>query len=95
MKQVLKGTEVLTAAFHLVRQNESINLEEIIEKLGLPLFVKPANMGSSVGITKIYSKEELSHNFSKRDSAKVYSYYLENRDLSTYFKTFPVYFGVS
>ncbi|MDR1231921.1 MAG: D-alanine--D-alanine ligase [Spirochaetaceae bacterium] len=31
---------------------------EIIEKLGLPLFVKPANMGSSVGVHKIHGEDE-------------------------------------
>jgi D-alanine-D-alanine ligase len=28
-------------------------MEEAIEALGLPLFVKPANLGSSVGVTKV------------------------------------------
>lgn len=31
----------------------------IIDKLGLPVFVKPANLGSSVGISKAHSAEEL------------------------------------
>ena len=34
-------------------------LKDIEENLGLPLFVKPANMGSSVGITKVKKAEEL------------------------------------
>ena len=33
--------------------------EEIEEKLGYPCFVKPANMGSSVGISKARCREEL------------------------------------
>ncbi len=33
--------------------------ELFLEKLGLPLFVKPANGGSSVGITKVKKKEDL------------------------------------
>lgn len=32
---------------------------ECAEKLGYPLFVKPANAGSSVGISKVYSEAEL------------------------------------
>lgn len=32
---------------------------KIIQELGLPLFVKPANLGSSVGISKIKSRKEL------------------------------------
>lgn len=34
-------------------------LNKAIEKLGLPIFVKPANAGSSVGISKATNKEEL------------------------------------
>lgn len=35
------------------RENRGRILEEITEELPLPLFVKPANLGSSVGITKV------------------------------------------
>ncbi|MGK2318007.1 D-alanine--D-alanine ligase family protein [Gordonia rhizosphera] len=34
---------------------------EAVEKLGLPVFVKPANLGSSVGITKAHDETELDH----------------------------------
>ncbi len=34
-------------------------LTELIDALGLPLFVKPANLGSSVGISKASTREEL------------------------------------
>lgn len=34
-------------------------LDRAIEHLGFPIFVKPANAGSSVGISKAHSKEEL------------------------------------
>jgi D-alanine-D-alanine ligase len=34
--------------------------KEIIEKIGLPVFVKPANTGSSVGINKVKTIEQLS-----------------------------------
>ena len=36
-------------------------LDEIVAELGLPLFVKPANMGSSVGVTKASTREDLQH----------------------------------
>lgn len=39
--------------------NGEINLDKIIEKLQFPIFVKPANAGSSVGITKAHDKDEL------------------------------------
>ncbi|MFZ9628879.1 MAG: D-alanine--D-alanine ligase family protein [Ilumatobacteraceae bacterium] len=34
-------------------------LDEVAAQLGLPLFVKPANMGSSIGVTKAKSRDEL------------------------------------
>ncbi len=42
-------------------QKDSAEFEAYaIEKLGLPLFVKPANAGSSVGISKVKTAEDLS-----------------------------------
>lgn len=38
---------------------ESINKKEVVESLGLPLFVKPAESGSSVGVSKVNKVEEL------------------------------------
>lgn len=40
-------------------KNEDIFLDEIQTKLGLPVFVKPANLGSSIGISKVSKKEQL------------------------------------
>lgn len=37
----------------------SQDVDGICEKLGLPVFVKPANMGSSIGIVKVGKKEDL------------------------------------
>lgn len=37
----------------------NVNLEPIVEKLGFPIFVKPANAGSSVGISKAHDMNEL------------------------------------
>jgi D-alanine-D-alanine ligase len=47
------------------QQLSGLTQEEIIAKieaeLGLPVFIKPANLGSSVGITKAHHREELIH----------------------------------
>lgn len=40
-------------------RGEKINTDEIIAKLGLPVFVKPNAGGSSFGITKVKDKNEL------------------------------------
>ncbi len=58
MKRLLKGADLPVAEFLVFRKGENINFEEIEEKLGLPFFLKPANLGSSIGINKIKNKEQ-------------------------------------
>ncbi|MDI6778352.1 MAG: D-alanine--D-alanine ligase family protein [Patescibacteria group bacterium] len=43
----------------VINKNEKYNLDEIIEKLSLPLMVKPSELGSSVGISLVKTKEDL------------------------------------
>lgn len=59
-KRLLRDANIPIAAFFtLYRHNPGqFSFEEIEETLGLPLFVKPANAGSSVGVSKVTSKEE-------------------------------------
>ena len=40
-------------------EQRNFDVEHIIDSLGLPLFVKPARLGSSVGIRKVKNREEL------------------------------------
>lgn len=42
-----------------VRKNPDAEAERIEQKLGYPVYIKPANMGSSVGITKAVDRETL------------------------------------
>ena len=39
--------------------NETIDMDDIINALGLPLFVKPVAGGSSVGVSKVKNRQEL------------------------------------
>lgn len=61
LNNYLRGFGVSVADSILVRhghENE-IDEQEIVEKLGLPLFVKPAADGSSFGITKVKDADHL------------------------------------
>jgi D-alanine-D-alanine ligase len=40
-------------------EREHVNFEYIKERLGLPLFIKPASLGSSVGVHKVFNPGEL------------------------------------
>lgn len=49
----------VTPYIKLTKQNRTnINFEIACSKLGLPLFVKPANQGSSVGVSKVNTVED-------------------------------------
>ncbi|MPS73714.1 MAG: D-alanine--D-alanine ligase [Chryseobacterium sp.] len=56
---VLSKYGIPSAKSIYLRKGEAISDEEIIEKLGLPLFVKPNQSGSSLGISKVKEKSEL------------------------------------
>ena len=48
----------VASSVRLIRE-QKYNALEILEKLGLPVFVKPCDSGSSYGISKVNSSEEL------------------------------------
>ncbi|WPR73043.1 D-alanine--D-alanine ligase [Flavobacterium sp. NG2] len=56
---VLKPYGIKTAISYYLNQGDVVNIEEIIEKVGLPCFVKPNKAGSSFGISKVKSAAEL------------------------------------
>ena len=56
---VLKPYGIKTATSFYLNKGDIINETEILEKVGLPCFVKPNKSGSSFGISKVKSKEEL------------------------------------
>ncbi len=57
--QYLKNFGIKVAEAVLIRKNETINSAAIISKVGLPCFVKPADGGSSFGVTKVKVEGEL------------------------------------
>lgn len=56
---VLSKYGIPSAKSVYLRKGEEINVDEIIETLGLPVFVKPNQSGSSLGISKVKEKSEL------------------------------------
>jgi len=56
-KQVWQSLGLPTAAYRVLRSEA--DLEGLISELGLPLFLKPAKEGSSVGIGKVNNEDEL------------------------------------
>ena len=63
MKRLLRDAGIPIARFIVANRfsPEKICFDYAQERLGLPLFVKPANLGSSVGIHKVKDSEEFDH----------------------------------
>ena len=59
-KRLLRDAGLSIAPFVTLtrRTRDNFSFDEIKAKLGLPLFVKPANQGSSVGVSKVNSAEQ-------------------------------------
>jgi D-alanine-D-alanine ligase len=58
-KLFLKEYGIAMADSFLIRKGIRIDTNEIIEKTGLPCFVKPNDSGSSFGVSKVKAAEEL------------------------------------
>jgi D-alanine-D-alanine ligase len=58
MKRVCKE-RLLPVVDYVVAARGQANIGEICERLPFPMFVKPANLGSSVGISKAHDRAEL------------------------------------
>jgi len=58
-KLALGDINILTAKAVLVKKNEKISAEEIVKVVGLPCFIKPNAGGSSCGISKVKTIEEI------------------------------------
>ncbi len=61
LNQYLRSYGVRVAESVLVRrgQEKNISKKDIIEKVGIPCFVKPANDGSSFGVSKVKKPDQL------------------------------------
>lgn len=59
LNQYLKGFGVRVAESMLVNKRHGISDEEVIDKIGLPCFIKPNASGSSFGVTKVKTKEQI------------------------------------
>ncbi len=60
MKKLLLVADLPIAKYMIVTEEEKnmITFEMVSEVLGSPVFIKPANMGSSVGVSKVKNKKE-------------------------------------
>ncbi|MBS4102001.1 D-alanine--D-alanine ligase family protein [Tsukamurella paurometabola] len=58
-KKLLAADGLPVGDFHVLRQRDTEVPPDVLHRLGLPLFVKPARGGSSIGITRVTDLTEL------------------------------------
>jgi D-alanine-D-alanine ligase len=62
MKRLLREADLPVGRFLVFRAHHAnLHFADVAGKLGLPLFVKPANLGSSVGVNKVASEADFRH----------------------------------
>lgn len=82
---VLKPYEIKTATSFYLNLGDEINAEKIIESVGLPCFVKPNKSGSSFGISKVKTIDELIpaiENAYKEDNEIIIESFLDGVEVS-------------
>lgn len=59
-KRLLQSSGIRVAKGHVYTrmQNDTIDFAALQDELGVPMFIKPANQGSSVGVSKVETKAE-------------------------------------
>lgn len=57
--QYLKSFGIRVADSILLKEGQTINDKDVVSKIGLPCFIKPSLGGSSFGVTKVKTPEEI------------------------------------
>jgi D-alanine-D-alanine ligase len=86
MKRLLRDAGIPIAAFTVLNPGSDIaaSCARAVKDLGLPLFVKPANMGSSVGVCKAHDAKEVEEAVNvafRYDSKVIVEEYVEGREI--------------
>ncbi|PKO99049.1 MAG: D-alanine--D-alanine ligase [Bacteroidetes bacterium HGW-Bacteroidetes-8] len=84
-KCFLRDTGVKLAREQFIRRGDGYNPYEISIALGLPLFVKPNNGGSSFGVTKVKRLEELNDAIEcafKEDASILVEEFIDGREMT-------------
>lgn len=58
MKRLLRDAGIPTAKCRVFTHGQKVDFDAVAAELGAPFFVKPANLGSSVGVSKVRNREE-------------------------------------
>lgn len=84
MKRLLSQADIPNAKSFTFNFADKINFKKVKDKLGLPLFIKPANLGSSIGVSKAKSENEFNKSVKeafKFDTKIIVEQYIKGREI--------------
>lgn len=85
MKRLLRDANIPIGKFIVLKSHEIIpNFQKMKDELGLPFFVKPVNMGSSIGVSKVHNKDNYKDSISKAfdfDNKIIIEKYIDGREI--------------
>jgi len=84
-KAFLSQFGIKSAKAFLVRKYDYVRPEDVVDAVGLPCFVKPNNCGSSFGVSKIKSTDEILPAIAKalsEDSEVIIEEFIEGREFT-------------
>jgi D-alanine-D-alanine ligase len=83
-KRLLRDAGIPIGKFITIKFGDKTNFSKVKKELGLPLFIKPANMGSSVGVSKVRNENEFKKALSgafKFDIKVIIEEFIEGREI--------------
>ena len=85
-KRLLRDSKIPVGKFLVFHENEkdNIDFERVKEEVGIPMFCKPACMGSSVGVSKIKDKSDFDRGVSnafKYDNKIIIEEFIDGREI--------------
>ncbi|MEX0982144.1 MAG: D-alanine--D-alanine ligase [Bacteroidales bacterium] len=84
-KTYLRQFGIMTAEAALILRDKTFDIDEIIENVGLPCFVKPNNGGSSFGTTKVTQIEKMKSAIDKafmEDNEVIIESFVKGREIT-------------
>lgn len=83
--QLLRQYGIAGARAQLIDLQDSVNPEDLVSEFGFPMFIKPSKAGSSYGVSKVKSLEEIIPAIEKArqfDSLVIVEAFLDGRELT-------------
>ena len=91
LNQFLKSFGIRIADSIMLRKGDTITAADVVEKIGLPCFIKPSDGGSSFGTTKVKEPEQIEAAieaaFNESDEIMIESFMQGTEVTNGYYKT--------